>query len=1023
MPSQSCINIHANAFEAELGLAQLLKQNLQLFGNAVAIESNEFHITFNELHRKALNLMQRIHDHQIQTEEPIGILAPRGINHILSQAAVVYAGGSCVTLDVDHTDQHITSLLRNLNASIILTDLDNSHRLHDFQHIVVDHSANEKNVESENAQVSENGIMSRSHIFHTSGSTGKPKAVQVLAMGVINLVFNQFAPVRKGHRLGHVCNISFDVSLWEIWSALLHGATIVVFDKTVVLDPVLFSWRLQKDQIDVMWQTTSLLATVAHAFPQAYSSLDTLLTGGEAINIQTIRIIFENGPPKRLFNVYGPTELSVFTTYHLVSPAELEKGNIPIGRPLSNLQSFVVDENLQTVPQGEVGELLVGGAGVAAGYFANPEKTSLVFVNAPHLAITCQASTGLFYRTGDLVRINETGLIEYVGRSDNEVKIRGQRVELESIESSLLQTKLVSATAALKVEPEELQSGSILLAYVIPVSPDVDIQSILQVYRELAPNLMVPRLELVESFALTGSGKIDRKRLAREYIDRLESLRLSRKNKNGTERKTEAHLKEIWLDILGLDENALKNTDDFFAIGGTSLQAITLASWIQKTLNVQIRVATLFEYPTLKGMSDLVDKIRNGVPSDTTAERASWLRDSQLGKDLEPIGDCIPDWQCECEGRVFMTGSTGFIGAFLLVELLSMPQINTVTCLVRAKDQETALHRIRSTLKKYKLDINDEAEAKILALPGDVSQPDLGLGWQRYDDFAIWASVVFHLAAQVSYVQPYSTHRASNVLGTLNVIRFANSGRIKGLHYASSISAYGPTGIVTGANYIPENEKPVAHSAALSYDTGYAQSQFAAEGIAWNAIEKGIPLTIYRPGFVLGHSKTGMLNPDDFFGRIVRSCMDMGIYPVLPRQREDFVPVDFVVRALLHVASDRGSHGHAYNLVNPSPAPPIDLNSTFEMINSLLQKSVMRGVPYSDWLSQANHDRLQPLIPMLEEKVLDNRSRWEMQQDMPEFGTRNLSRALCTVPDLLECPPVPSLFAAYLPHWIQEAQL
>ena len=578
MPPHSFPNINCHGGPIELGLAQLLQQQLELFGDAIAIESGEFAITFVELHHKALDLVQKI-QHQIHKEEPIGILVPRGINHILSQVAVVYAGGSCVPLDVDHPDQHISNLLRNLNASLIFTDLDNRHRLPDFKCVYVDHTSKEGvTVEFDRIEVSDNGPMSRSHIFHTSGSTGKPKAVQVLATGVINLVFNEFAPVQKGHRLGHVCNIGFDVSMWEIWSGLLHGATIVVFEQNVVLDPVEFAWRLQKDQIDVMWQTTSLLATIAHACPQAYSSVDTLLTGGEAINLQTIRIIFANGPPKQFYNVYGPTELSVFTTYHLISPWEVETGHIPIGKPLSNLKPFVVDKNLQPVSYGEVGELLVGGAGVAAGYFGNPEKTSMVFVSAPHLSVTCPTSTGLFYRTGDLVRMNEVGLIEYLGRQDNEVKIRGQRIELESIEWFLLETKLVSAAVALKVEPEELKSGSILLAYVVPISPDIQPQDITQAYSKLAPHLMAPRLEMAESLVLTSSGKVDRKKLARQFIDRLQAMRLARNCKNGGEYNTESYLQEIWLNILGLPDNVLQSSDNFFSIGGTSLQAATLAA-------------------------------------------------------------------------------------------------------------------------------------------------------------------------------------------------------------------------------------------------------------------------------------------------------------------------------------------------------------------------------------------------------------------------------------------------------------
>ena len=258
------------------------------------------------------------------------------------------------------------------------------------------------------------------------------------------------------------------------------------------------------------------------------------------------------------------------------------------------------------------------------------------------------------------------------------------------------------------------------------------------------------------------------------------------------------------------------------------------------------------------------------------------------------------------------------------------------------------------------------------------------------------------------------------------MLRFANTKRCKALHYASSISAYGPTGMVTGATHLPEDERPAGHLTALMYDTGYAQSQFVAEAVVWNAIDNGLPVTVYRPGFVLGHAKTGATNPLDFFGRVIVSCMEMGCYPLLPKQREEFVPVDFVVSGWLHIASCNDNCGHAYNLVHPEPGATMELQAIFDLINKLSPGSLMKGIPYADWvgtLSRASGDRLYPLLPMLEEKVLGNLTRWEAQQNMAVFGTENLRRALVTAPALLHCPPMASLFQVYMPSWTQAASL
>lgn len=1010
-----------------LGLARILRDRLRFFNDETAIEDGDQSLTFRELHCRALRLMQNIHQQHIRKEEPIAVLAPRGIAHTISQVSVIYAGGTCVPINVDLPDTEIRSMLHNLGASILLTDVDNRHRLTDFKQIVVDHVSDQINSFSDYDNVSENGPCSRCHIFHTSGSTGKPKAVQVLALGLLNMVFTNVDIVRRGHRLAHVCNIGFDVSLWEIWSSLLHGATIVVIHRHELFDALILEQRLQDDRIDLIWQTTSLLTTLTNVCPQMYSKVETLVTGGEAANIQTCRAIFESGPPGRLMNLYGPTELTVFATYHEITLEDVQNGVIPIGKPLRNYQTFVVDDHLQSVPDGHVGELLVGGAGVTAGYFGNPEKTSLAYVSTPHLSVTCKTSTGLMYRTGDFVRRNHMGLIEYLGRRDNEVKIRGRRVDLGSVEACLLNTSFVSAAVAVKIEDAEFGCGSELLAFVTPTTADFDSALVADAYaKEASPQLMIPRIELVNTLYLTASGKTDRIGLANEYVRQRRSQRLARRqNGTGISNNIESHLQELWLDILGLSLHSIKNSDDFFLIGGTSLHAALLVSKLQQSFGVMIRVAALFENSTFENMCDMVSRARTKTPNqDISAEMPMWVKDCDLGNDVKGIASTPVNWQSGSEGRAFLTGATGFLGAFFLVNLLNLPQIKQVACLVRAESQAKAILRVRKTLGKYRLSLYPDQEHKIVALPGDFAQADLGIGQKQYLHYSEWSSVVFHLGAHINYVQPYSNHRAANVFGTVNMIRFANTGRTKHLHYTSSISAYGPTGLVLGSTHLAEDERPENHITALRYDTGYAQSQFVAETIAWKAIDSGLPLTIYRPGLVLGNSKTGVMNTDDFFGRVMASCIKTASFPLLPRQQEEIVPVDFVVSSLLHISSKSTSAGHAYNLVHPEHTYAVDMATVFQLVNDLIKKPLMRGVPYSEWIEEIAQNPKSPLLsllPMLREKVLKDRTRWEMQQGMPEFGTANLCLSLADNPELLHCPSPASLLAIYVPHWVHAA--
>ncbi|KAL4957080.1 acetyl-CoA synthetase-like protein [Aspergillus filifer] len=1005
------------------GLAVLLRQRLEIFGDDIAIEEGSQTLSFRQLHHRALAVAHRIRRHGVKKEEPVPILAARGIDHVVLQVAVTYTGATCVPLDIDLPDERIEELLRHLDASILLTDRKNNSRCPFLRHLLIDCKLPEEiYASSETFELADNDPTCCNHIFFTSGSTGKPKAVRVLALGIMNLILNEaFAPVNRHSRVAHVCNVGFDVSLWEIWSSLMHGGTLVVFSRHESLDPIAFPKKVRGERIDVMWQTTSLLATITHICPTAYSTVDTLLTGGEAINIQTIRTIFLHGPPRRLFNVYGPTELSVFATYHEVSKAEVEKGKIPIGRPLAGYSAFVVDDGLKVVRSGTVGELLVGGAGVAGGYLGNAEKTAMVFVAAPHLRVLGQKSTGLLYRTGDLVRKNEEGLFEYLGRRDNEVKIRGQRVDLESVERCLLATKLVDTTVAFQVIEDAAKGGSALLAaLVVPSEDEITEKSIKQAYVQQASHLMVPRLKLVKDIALTRSGKVDRKKLAREFQDELE--RLSMVVEMSTEETDEEWMRRLWGEVLGLPRATIGSQDNFFTMGGTSLHAARLVSRINRGLSVTLRVASLFEFPTLDGMCEEVRKLRSGIQPHDLRSIPLWVEDVALGQDITINSYRTCNWRHNSEGRVFMTGATGFVGSFMLMELLADPQVKSVACLVRSENRNAGLAKIRKSLDQYGLVLKSDQEEKIIPISGDLVHEDIGLGQAQYEYWANWASIILHLGAHINFVQPYSSHRAVNVLGTLNMLRFSQQGRPKALHYTSSISAYGPTGMVTGARSLLEDKRPEAHQEALQFDTGYAQSQYTAEMIMWNAIDRGFPIAIHRLGAVSGHSATGALNSGDFVNLLIDACLWSGIYPCLPRHREDLVPVDFVVSSILHISKDAQNLGRAYNLVHPHQ-PAMYLPKLFELIQTYTAMP-LREVTYEEWIrttSQGQDHALTSLMPVLEETVSDGRSRWQMQQDMPTFGIKNLQRALSDDPGLLECPSLSELIETYVPQWLNQS--
>jgi len=282
-------------------------------------------------------------------------------------------------------------------------------------------------------------------VIYTSGSTGRPKGISVTHQAVARLVLvTDYLEIRPGDRLGHVSNTAFDATTFEIWGALLNGGAVVAMASEVALVPRELGCELMSQGITHLFLTTVLFNEIAREMPEALGSLQYLLFGGEAVTPRWVQRVLSVGAPRHLLHVYGPTETTTFATWHRVLHVKKAERTVPIGRPIANTRSYVVDRAFGPLPWGVTGELLLGGDGLARGYLGRPDLTAERFVPDPF------GEPGVrLYRTGDLVLLLPNGLIEFVGRRDYQVKIRGFRVELEEIESVLGNHPEVDAAAVL----------------------------------------------------------------------------------------------------------------------------------------------------------------------------------------------------------------------------------------------------------------------------------------------------------------------------------------------------------------------------------------------------------------------------------------------------------------------------------------------------------------------------------------------------------------------------------------------
>ncbi|GFF30084.1 lovastatin nonaketide synthase [Aspergillus udagawae] len=501
--------------------------------------------------------------------------------------------------------------------------------------------------------------------------------------------------------------------------------------------------------------------------------------------------------------------------------------------------------------------------------------------------------------------------------------------------------------------------------------------------------------------------------------------------KPDTEEKLTYELGKMIASYLSYSEDLMPH--ELANIAVDSLMTIEIRAWLRRHAGLEVSLVEISKAGTVGGLSKITlkmlrEKYQSGELVNANTKDVAWesgepdelklcLQDSELGKDIEPLSTQVADWYADDEGRVFMTGATGYLGAFFLALLSGLPQVKKIACLVRAKDVASGVSRIKEALAGYGLPF--DCEQKLRIIPGDISSATLGLRTEEFDELAQWSSVIFHFACYANYTLPYSSHREANVLGLVNVLRFANTGRSKPLHYVSSISACGVAGYFSG-QVIPEDQRPLFDLDIVKQHIGYTQSKVVAEHIAWNAISNGLPLTIYRPGFVTGHSITGASKPQDFINRLMSNCLRIRSYPVAPHARNQFIPVDFVCSSMLRISLSSENLCHAFNLVRPDQAQTVTWEETFEILSQNCTMPLRRVSP-SQWIdifAEHGNEREKAGVSVLKDKLGGNLVWWALDEGtMALYETSNMRRALSHFPEILEVPSVADLIKTYLPLW------
>jgi len=474
--------------------------------------------------------------------------------------------------------------------------------------------------ESENLE-SNTDAGNLAYVIYTSGSTGRPKGVCCHHAGVINLLtdFQRRAPLAVGDNGSLWTSASFDVSVYEIFSALLSGATLhIVPDEGRSDFEKLAEW-LSEQRITSAYLPPAMLPEFAEMLKQQSRPyyLRRLLVGVEPINETVLAAINQHLPELRIINGYGPTEATICATLYDVETVRSENRNTPIGRPPQNMQTYLLDSHFSPVPVGVSGELYLGGVGLSRGYLKRPELTAERFVPNPFSTRPGER----LYRTGDLARYDVEGQIEYLGRMDQQVKLRGYRIELGEIEAVLSEHHRVQDCVVVAIGERGRQQ---LAAYVVArANGDANGNLGPELRRHLQqrlPHYMVPAwIEELAALPLTSNGKLDRRALPAP----------GEKSEQSEERPLTAVEEVIagaWCEVLGVTR--IRPDDDFFALGGHSLLATRVVSKLRDIFNVELSLPTLFNNPTIAGVADAIEQARQHSAPPLRARIARASRDS-----------------------------------------------------------------------------------------------------------------------------------------------------------------------------------------------------------------------------------------------------------------------------------------------------------------------------------------------------------------------------------------------------------
>lgn len=918
-PTETTIGVcFQKVIDRFIGLHKVFENSAASHSSEIAVISQDRSFTYSEINRMADSLANKLTKLRISKGDVVGAYLDRTELVIVAQIAALKLGGVFLPIDHRYPQDRIDYMLADCNVSIVLTDEElppswnvNSFNIRKFNFEECDYYS--VDVEPDDP----------CYIIYTSGSTGKPKGCVLKHRELVNFcVNNNILESAKDidKKIAVAVNtISFDFFIAESLMPLVHGWTVVIASDEESNEKARFRELIIKHKVNIVQTTPTRLELYTSGNDNShFQQIQLVVSAGEALPavlLQKIRSICG----AKVYNPLGPSECSVWNL------GGNFKKDITIGKPIANNQVYIVDSTFNMLPIGVAGELCIAGEGVGAGYLNKPELTAEKFIHNP-FATEENHHGKVMYRTGDLARWRVDGEIDFLGRIDTQVKIRGLRIELGEIESVM--ASFPGITMSVATDKRDDNGRQYLVGYFTSTEA-IDDKELRQHLSTKLPRYMLPNYYMrLDKVPMTASGKIDRKNLPIPEF---------------TVEKTEyvapvTEEQSILCDILAgvFDVDTVGINDDFFDMGGDSLGAISYVS-MAHSKGIEFSLQNIFDYPTVAQLSEF---ITNGTRIKLNYRKEDFDKFNELLSVNHIDESFVPEERSL--GNVLITGSTGFLGAHVVDEYLKSED-GIAYCLVRGNEK-----RLVDILKYYFDDkYMDLMGSKIIPIVGDITDENLCKILPEN------IQTIIHTAASVKHYGSYKYFEDINVNGTKNVIKCAQQLGAKMMH-VSTLSISGNSlaeefAVYRNSEHIEFREDDLFVNQPL--ENVYIHSKFEAEVAVFEAMLEGLDAKIIRVGNLTNRFSDLRFQPNyesNAFLTRMKALLDVRKFPdyLLPLYAE-FSPIDFTARGIILLAKN----SRRYTVFHLNNNKDLPFEQMIEMLNNIgVNVDVVDAVEFSSIL-------------------------------------------------------------------------